>query len=66
MTSYEIKLEIMKATAKQYEVAEMLGYSEAVFSRKLRKGLSNEEIKQVLDVINKRAKKKGVILNGEN
>ena len=53
MTSYEIKVEMMKAKVKQYEVAETLGYSEAVFSRKLRKGLSKDEIKQVLEIINK-------------
>lgn len=66
MTSYEIKIEMMKAKVKQYEVAETLGYSEAVFSRKLRKGLSNDEIKQVLEVINKLAILRGVVKNGKN
>ena len=66
MTSYEIKVEMMKAKVKQYEVAETLGYSEAVFSRKLRKGLSKDEIKQVLEIINKFAKIRGVVENGKN
>lgn len=63
MTIYEIKIEMMKANIKQYEVAEKLGYSETVFSKKLRKGLSKEELEKVLMII-KNAK--GSVKNGEN
>lgn len=63
MTIYEIKIEMMKANIKQYEVAEKLGYSETVFSKKLRKGLSKEELEKVLIIINNA---KGSVKNGEN
>lgn len=63
MTIYEIKIEMMKANIKQYEVAEKLGYSETVFSKKLRKGLSKEELEKVLMIIKDA---KGSVKNGEN
>lgn len=63
MTIYEIKIEMMKANIKQYEVAEKLGYSETVFSKKLRKGLSKEELERVLMIIKDA---KGSVKNGEN
>lgn len=61
MTIYEIKIEMMKANIKQYEVAEKLGYSETVFSKKLRKGLSKEELEKVLMIIKEA---KGSVKNG--
>lgn len=63
MTIYEIKIEMMKANIKQYEVAEKLGYSETVFSKKLRKGLSKQDLEKVLLIINE---KKGSVKNGKN
>lgn len=63
MTIYEIKLEMMKANIKQYEVAEKLGYSETVFSKKLRKGLSKEDLERVLKIIKDM---KGSVDNGKN
>lgn len=63
MTSYEIKLEIMKANLKQYEVAERLGLSETVFSKRLRKGLTENDIKKILLVI---SQLKGSVKNGKD
>jgi hypothetical protein len=63
MTSIEIKYEIMKAGLTQFKVAGKLGYSETVFSKKLRNGLSKDEIEKVLAVIERM---KGVVENGKN
>lgn len=63
MTNYEIKAEIIKAGLKQYEVAKKLGYSEIVFSKKLRNGLSKDELIKVLAIIKKM---KGSVENGKD
>ena len=64
MTILEIKYEIMKVGLKQYEVAKQLGYSETVFSKKLRNGLSQDDLKKLLDVIN--SKRKGMSKDVKN
>ena len=51
MKNYEIKAEIIKSGLKQYEVAELFGCSEVVFSKKLRKGLSKDELEKVIAII---------------
>lgn len=63
MQSYDIKYEIIKAGLKQWEVARRLGYGETVFSKKLRNGLSKEDVKKVLNIIKEM---KGDVENGKN
>ena len=63
MTMQDIKYEIMKANLKQWEVADKLGYSETTFSKKLRKGLTKEELQKVLAII---SEMKGSVKNGKN
>ena len=61
MKSYEIKAEIIKAGLKQYEVAKHFGCSEVAFSKRLRNGLSKEELIRVKNIIEEL---KGGIKNG--
>lgn len=51
MKNLKIREAIENSRLKHYEVAEMLGISEGTFSRKLRKELSKEEEKIIIDLI---------------
>ena len=53
MCNMEIRLEMLKKNLKQWQVANLLGISESVFSRKLRKELSKEETTRILNAIRK-------------
>lgn len=52
----EIRRKIGAYGLKQWQVAEALGMSESVFSKKLRKELPNDEKKKILAVIEKLGK----------
>ncbi|MDD5014656.1 MAG: hypothetical protein PHW73_06075 [Atribacterota bacterium] len=47
----ELECEILKAGFKKYEIAEMLGITDATFSRKLRKQLPRDEQQKILHII---------------
>lgn len=53
MENMEIRIEMTRHNLKQWQVANMLGISESVFSRKLRKELSEEEKEHIINVIKK-------------
>ena len=49
----DIRFTAQKSGVKLYEIADELGLCDSSFSRKLRKELSGEEKKQILDIIRK-------------
>jgi len=49
----DIRNAILKANLKQWEVAEKYGLSESNFSRLLRRELSSDKKKKVIDIITK-------------
>ena len=51
MENMEIRVEMTKRGMKQWQLAALLGLSESVFSRKLRKELPQEEKDRILKVI---------------
>ena len=51
MTNMEIRIEMTKKNLKQWQVADLLGISESVFSRKLRQEMPDDEKQQILKVI---------------
>jgi len=51
MSNEEIRIAIIKANIKQYEVAKQLGVTEAFFSRKLRYEMTQEEKDKILQAI---------------
>lgn len=55
MTGAEIKAKILAAGLKVWQVAEKFGMNDGNFSRKLRKGFSDEESKKVLAIIDELA-----------
>jgi len=54
MCNMEIRVEMTKRNLKQWQVANLLGMSESVFSRKLRTELPQEEKETILHVIRER------------
>ena len=55
MKNIEIRMAIMRAGIKNYQLAELLGITETSLSRKLRNELSLEEKEMILEVIKKGA-----------
>ena len=53
MENMEIRIEMTKQNLRQWQLANLLGVSESVLSRKLRKELPEDEKKKILDVIAK-------------
>ena len=51
MENMEIRIEMTRHGLKQWKVANLLGVSESVFSRMLRKELSEEEKERILKAI---------------
>lgn len=51
MENMEIRIEMTRHGLKQWQVANLLGVSESVFSRMLRKELSEEEKERILKAI---------------
>lgn len=51
MTNKDIRETISKSGAKYWQIAERLGISDGTFSRKLRKELSKEDKRAVLNAI---------------
>lgn len=51
MTAFEIKAKIIAAGLNCYQIAEALGITDTSFSRKLRQGLSDEDTKKILSII---------------
>ena len=51
MTAFEIKAKIIAAGSKCYQIAEALGITDTSFSRKMRQGLSDEDTKKILSII---------------
>lgn len=51
MNNIEIRLELTKKNMKQWQLAELLGVSESVICRRLRKELPKEEKEKILTVI---------------
>lgn len=51
MENLEIRQALLKTGAKQWRIAEKLGISESSFSKLLRKELSDEKKKEILDAI---------------
>ncbi len=51
MENMEIRIEMTKRNMKQWQLANLLGISESVLSRKMRKELPPDEKKKILDVI---------------
>ena len=60
MNNLKMKIEMTKRNLKQWQVANLLGISESVFSRKMRNELSKEEQEKIIDVI----KRKGDVYEG--
>ena len=60
-----IRQAILDADIKYWEVANEYGITDGNFSRKLRKELSNEETKKILDIISK-LKKEAIEIYGTN
>ncbi len=60
MNNLKVKIEMTKRNLKQWQVANLLGISESVFSRKMRNELSKEEQEKIIDVI----KRKGDVYEG--
>lgn len=52
MANLELRKEIKKSRLFHYEIADALGITEAAFSKSLRKELTAERKRQVLDAIN--------------
>lgn len=57
MTNIEVRTEMRKMRIFSYEVAAELGIAETSLSRKMRKELSQEEKKEIIEVIHKLAKR---------
>jgi tagatose-1,6-bisphosphate aldolase len=51
MTNIDLRAQMKKEGVRQWMVAEFLNYDESVFSRKMRKELSENERQQVLEAI---------------
>lgn len=57
MCNMEIRIEMTKNNLKQWQVANLLGISESVFSRKMRKEMPTEEKERIISII--KANRKG-------
>lgn len=57
MKNIDIKNQLKKTGVRQWMVAEFLNYDESVFSRKMRKELSENEKQQILEAIEKLSNK---------
>ena len=53
MQNLDIRFEVKAANLKLWQVADKLGMTDSVFSRKLRKELSDDEKNQIRTVIKK-------------
>ena len=51
MANLDIRNAIKQANFKHWEVADLLGISEATFGRKLRKELSDDEKEKILNIL---------------
>ena len=51
MNNSKVRIKMLESGVKQWEVANMLGISESVFSRKLRNELSEEEQDKIVNLI---------------
>ena len=51
MENMEIRIEMTKQNLRQWQLANLLGVSESVLSRKLRKELPDDEKKKILEII---------------
>lgn len=51
MTAFEIKAKIVAAGLHCYQIANVLGITDTSFSRKMRQGLSDEDTKKILSII---------------
>ena len=51
MNNSKVRIRMLESGLKQWEVADMLGISESVFSRKLRNELSEEEQDKIVNLI---------------
>lgn len=58
MTNKEVRAALFQTGVKQWELAEETGFSEAYFSRKLRRELPDEEQKKLIDMVYAIARKK--------
>lgn len=54
MTNKIIRFAIIESGLKYYELADLLGISEATLGRKLRKELPEEEQEQIVEIIKRR------------
>lgn len=51
MTAFEVKAKIVAAGLHCYQIANVLGITDTSFSRKMRQGLSDEDTKKILSII---------------
>ena len=54
MTNMKVRFAMLEHGIKQWQVAKLLNISESVFSRKLRKELSEEEQEKIVSLITER------------
>lgn len=56
MTNMKVRFAMLEHGIKQWQVAKLLNISESVFSRRLRKELSEEEQEKIITLIEERSK----------